>query len=75
MNVTARSAARRHHYVKGVIAGVIGAIGLAVVLVTTNVVALGTWPPIIVAIVFFVVAVLWTRFAPIRRRKRNVARP
>jgi hypothetical protein len=60
---------RTIHPIRGVLAGILSGLGLAVLLISLGVVTFGTNAPFVVFGVAFVVVVLWSVFGPVRRRR------
>ncbi|MCP5027703.1 MAG: hypothetical protein GY929_15620 [Actinomycetia bacterium] len=52
------------HPIRGALWGLVGGIGMAMVLISRAVIALGTLAPLVVVLVFIVLGVAWAYLAP-----------
>ncbi|MEX0663788.1 MAG: hypothetical protein WD598_03330 [Acidimicrobiia bacterium] len=59
----------KRYPIRGLFAGLLGGLGVAVLLVLNSVVTMGTNTPYIIIAVFVILGVLWAMFGPVRQRK------
>jgi len=63
----------KRYPIRGLFAGLLGGLGVAVLLVLNSVVTMGTNTPYIIIVVFVILGVLWAMFGPVRQRKGGPA--
>ena len=59
----------KRYPIRGFFGGLLAGLAVAILLVLSSVIALGTLPPLICIVVGMVLGVLWAMFGPTRRRK------
>ena len=64
---------RKIHPIRGVIAGILFGLGLALLLISLGVVTFGTNAPLVVFVIAFLAVLAWSIFGPARKRKRAEA--
>jgi hypothetical protein len=59
----------KRHPLRGLLYGLLMGLGIAILLITTNTVAIGTLPPILVVVFSTLFGIIWGLFAPPRKAK------
>ena len=63
----------KRYPIRGLFAGLLAGLGVAVLLILNSVVTMGTMTPYIIIVVFVILGVLWAMFGPVRQRKGDPA--
>ena len=63
----------KRYPIRGLLAGLLGGLGVAVLLILNSVITMGTMTPYIIIVVFVILGVLWAMLGPVRQRKGDPA--